>query len=153
MIIDIHSKADYPASALSNFTNHSFVFNAVACRSMEGLLQSLKFQDIATQNAVCQMDGPAAKEKGMTVDWRPFQTLWWQGQPMSRQGDDYQQFLTSVFMALYTQNEDARMALLSTGDAELIHSIGVQDACETVLTEREFCSRLMNVRNLLKNPN
>ncbi len=99
------------------------------------------------------MDGPTAKEKGMTTDWRPSQTLWWQGQPMARDGDEYQNFLTSAFTALYTQNENARVALLSTGDAELIHSIGVQDARETVLTEQEFCSRLMNVRNLLKNQN
>ena len=41
--MDIGSKAIYPASALSNFSPHPFTFDGVECNSMEGLLQSFKF--------------------------------------------------------------------------------------------------------------
>ena len=43
--MDIGSGTGYPSSALSNFAPHSFVFDGIECASMEGFLQSLKFQD------------------------------------------------------------------------------------------------------------
>ena len=39
--MDIGSKAGYPASALSNFASHPFVFDGVECASMEGLVQAV----------------------------------------------------------------------------------------------------------------
>ena len=46
-VIDISSRMkDYPEFApLSNFAPNAFVFDGVACASLEGLLQSLKVQD------------------------------------------------------------------------------------------------------------
>jgi hypothetical protein len=49
------------------------------------------------------------------------------------------------------QNESFRRALLATNNAVITHSIGRSKEAETVLTEREFCSRLMALRDLLKN--
>ena len=43
--MDIGSGTGYPSAALSNFAPHSFVIDGVECASMEGFLQSLKFQD------------------------------------------------------------------------------------------------------------
>lgn len=146
MTINIHSRGAYPASELSNFASHSFTFNNVACRSMEGLLQSLKFKDPEQQKNVCQMEGKAAKEYGLSVDWRKTQTLWWQGTAMARHGQAYQSFLDNAFHALYSQNADAKKALMDTGKQHIIHSIGVIDPAETVLTEKEFCDRLLKLR-------
>jgi len=41
--MNIGSGNGYPSSALSNFAAHPFVIDGVHCASMEGFLQSLKF--------------------------------------------------------------------------------------------------------------
>ena len=35
-IIDVYSKGEYPADALSNFYPHAFVIDGIQCASMEG---------------------------------------------------------------------------------------------------------------------
>lgn len=150
--MDIKSDIPGPASQLSNFAPHAFEFRGVPCGSMEGLLQSLKFPDPAEQRAVCLLVGKDAKEKGMTQDWRPSQTLWWQGMPMKRDSPIYQSFLDDAFNALFSQNRTARTALLATGEEDLTHSIGLADATQTVLTEQEFCERLAQIRQTLLPP-
>lgn len=145
--MDIKSDLPYPLCALSNFAAHDFTFRGVSCASMEGLLQSLKFNDADLQKDICQLSGKTAKEKGMTAqDWRASQTLWWQGTAMARESDVYQEFLDEAYDALFSQNAAARAALLATGNAVLTHSIGLADPRETVLTEFELCSRLQKIR-------
>jgi predicted NAD-dependent protein-ADP-ribosyltransferase YbiA (DUF1768 family) len=145
-MIDIFAKAAGPAGALSNFAAHDFIFRGVPCASMEGLLQALKFADCETQKSVCLMTGKAAKAKGLETDWRPTQTLYWQGEAIDRHGTEYQALLDEAFHALFTHNAAARHALLATGKEPLRHSMGVKDPRETILTEDEFCSRLVNLR-------
>ena len=53
--MDIGSRAGYPASALSNFAPHRFIFDDVECASMEGFLQSLKFKSPEMQKEVCEL--------------------------------------------------------------------------------------------------
>ena len=53
IIMDIGSGSGYPSSNLSNFSPHGFVVDGVECASMEGFLQSLKFQDPEMQKHVC----------------------------------------------------------------------------------------------------
>ena len=145
--MDIGSKADYPASALSNFAPHPFVFDGVECASMEGLLQSFKFDKPHIQVEVCKLVGIRAKRRGQkrNKNWKRVQKLWWQGQEYDRHGAEYQLLLDRAFSAL-AQNESFRKALLATQDSTLTHSMGKSKESDTVLTEREFCSRLEAVR-------
>jgi len=140
--MDIKSRLPYPANELSNFYPHEFNFRGVKCASMEGLLQSLKFENTKEQIAVCLMVGGEAKDKGLDKEWRKSQTLWWQGEPIKRDNPIYQELLNEAFDCLFSQNISAKKALKSTNGEKLEHSIGVQDIKETVLTEDEFCSRL-----------
>lgn len=55
--MDISSGAGYPASSLSNFAPHEFIIDDVKCASMEGFLQSLKFQNPDMQRYVCSLVG------------------------------------------------------------------------------------------------
>ena len=144
--MDIRSDYPYPLNALSNFAPHTFQFRGVTCHSMEGLLQSFKFQNPEEQKEVCLLAGKAAKQKGLEQDWRKTQTLWWQGNPVRRDSVEYQQMLDEAFKCLFSQSTEARKALLATGNAMLQHSIGVTDPKETILTTQEFCSRLMKIR-------
>ena len=115
---------------------------------MEGLLQSLKFEEIDTQQQVCKLVGIAAKRKGYGKDWWTEQTLYWDGQPIKRDSEEYQELLDEAFVALFTQNKTAREALLVTGNETLEHSIGKRSG--TILTQQEFCSRLMYIRTQLQ---
>lgn len=147
--MDIRSGSPYPANALSNFAPHSFVVDGVQCSSMEGFLQSLKFSSIDMQQHVCTLVGVKAKYKGKHKNWWRDQTLYWGGHPIGRHTQDYQNLLDRAYEAL-GQNEGFKKALLATGDAVIRHSMGKKDPSHTVLTEREFCSRLMRLRDKLK---
>lgn len=147
--MDIGSGTGYPSGALSNFAPHPFEIDGVKCNSMEGFLQSLKFESVEMQEHVCTLVGKKAKFKGKKKKWYRTQTLYWKGVPIERSSEEYQKLLDRAFNAL-AGNEKFRNALLATGDAVLKHSIGKKNERETVLTRREFCSRLTAIRERLK---
>lgn len=117
---------------------------------MEGFLQGLKFKSVEMQQHTCTLVGRAAKRHGSKKNWQETQTLWWNGEAIKRESQDYQDILDDAFNAMFDQNEKAQKALLASGDAVLKHSIGRRKQNETVLTINEFCSRLMNIRARIK---
>ena len=147
--MDIGSGNGFPSATLSNFAPHPFVIDGVECNSMEGFLQSLKFSNPEMQKEVCKLVGKAAKFKGKKKKWWRTQTLWWQGVEIPRDSEEYQALLDRAFDAL-AQNNGFRAALLATGNSVLTHSIGKTKITETVLTRQEFCSRLMRIRERLR---
>ena len=149
--MDIGSKHGYPASALSNFAPHPFEFDGVQCSSMEGWLQSLKFSNPEMQRHVCTLVGLAAKRAGRNKNWQRTQTLHWQGVTFERDSADYQTLLDRAYDALFQQSDSFRRALNASGNAVLTHSIGRTNPKETVLTQSEFCGRLMRIREGWKN--
>lgn len=149
--MDIGSRKGYPSSALSNFAPHPFIFDGVECASMEGLLQSFKFENHEIQKEVCKLVGFKAKKRGRgrTKVWRRKQALWWKGIAYPRKSIEYQKLLDRAYNAL-SQNKKFQKALLATGDAILTHTIGRNSESETILTQREFCRRLMRLRECIK---
>ena len=51
---------------------------------------------------------------------------------------------------MFSQSDSAKRALLGSRDAVLSHSLGKNKESQTVLTTREFCSRLMRIRQRLQ---
>jgi len=147
--MDISSGNGYPSSALSNFAPHPFVIDGIECASMEGFLQSLKFENPEMQVEVCKLVGKQAKFKGKKKKWWKTQTLYWRGIPIKRDSDEYQELLDRAYDAL-AMNTDFQKALLATHNAVLTHSIGKSKISETVLTTREFVSRLTKIRERLQ---
>lgn len=143
--MDIGSQNAYPACALSNFAPHPFIIDGIECNSMEGFLQSLKFENPDVQKEVCKLVGKAAKFRGKPKKWWINQTLFWQGVAYKRDSEEYQQLLTRAYDALF-QNPGFQSALKATGTATLTHSIGNNDIHHTVLTQREFISQLNRLR-------
>lgn len=149
--MDIHSKSNYPSNKLSNFAGHRFILDGVEINSMEGFLQSLKFSNPDIQEEVCKLVGFAAKQKGSKKNWRRNQTLYWRGIAIKRDSEVYQNLLDRAYEEMCRQSDGFRRALLATGDGILTHSIGRRRKNETILTSTEFCSRLMKLREKLKN--
>lgn len=150
--MDIGSGTGFPASNLSNFAPHAFTIDGVECASMEGFLQSLKFSNPEMQKEVCKLVGRAAKFKGKKKKWYRDQTLYWQGKSYKRDSDDYQELLDRAYDQL-SKNDSFRKALLATGNATFTHSMGKNKQSETVLTVKEFTSRLTKIRERLKKEN
>ena len=147
--MDIGSGKGYPSSALSNFAPHEFIIDGITCQSMEGFLQSLKFQDIEIQKYVCTLVGKKAKFKGKKKKWFKNQTLYWMGVELKRDSKEYQDLLDRAFEEL-SKNQSFKKALLATKKATLTHSIGNNKISETVLTRTEFTSRLTKIRERLQ---
>ena len=146
--MEIAYSAGWPAGELSNLAEHHFVFEGETCASMEGLLQSLKFEDEAVARSIRSLHGLEAKAAGQVRNsmWQANQILWWQGWRLHRGGLEYQSLLERSFRAMYTQNEEARCALVATKGAALEHALGGNDPESTVLTNGEFCRILNTLR-------
>lgn len=147
--MDIGSGKGFPASNLSNFAPHPFVIDGVECASMEGFLQSLKYNNIDMQKHVCTLVGKQAKFKGKRKNWYRKQTLYWQGKEYKRDSQEYQDLLDRAYNAL-AENNKFQKALLATGNATLTHRMGTKKQAKTILTEQEFTSRLMKIRSRLQ---
>lgn len=143
---DIKSGCKYPLSSLSNFAGHSFTIDGVQCNSMEGFLQSLKFKNPDMQLNVCLLIGRAAKFKGKKKNWKRTQTLYWRGVAIPRRSQEYQDLLDRAYQAMYDQCKSFRKALHLT-NGRLAHSIGKRNEADTVLTQKEFISRLHKLRD------
>ena len=74
---------------------------------------------------------------------------WWSGMAYKRTSPAYQSLLDRAYDAL-AQNHDFVTALLSTGLEPLTHSIGLLQEDTTVVTEKEFVSRLYRIRTRLQ---
>lgn len=144
--MDIGSGSGYPSDSLSNFAPHPFVIDGVHCSSMEGFLQSLKFESVDMQRYVCTLVGRAAKRKGHKKKWFKKQELYWNGETYKRDSPEYQYLLNRAYNELY-KNDGFRRALDATRGCVLTHSIGKSRQNETVLTTSEFCGKLTYMRD------
>lgn len=148
LAVDIQSKGKWPSCALSNFHPHPFVFDDIQCGSMEGFLQSLKTNDKKRQIMVCALSGKKAKQRS-TNTWKKEQNVYWNGAVYNRHGFRFQFLVRRAYRAMLKQNPQFRDALAKTGSKRLYHSIGNPDAHDTILTERELCTILTELRNEL----
>lgn len=144
--LDIRSNGMYPSGVLSNLCSNAFRLDGVLCNSMEGFLQSLKHQDPNKQRQLCQMKGGNARKRSVT-SWQTDQIVWWQGQAIDRQSDDYQRLLYRAYQALFDQNERFRAALMATRGITLTHTTGETDPFRTILTASELCQILTTIRD------
>jgi hypothetical protein len=140
--IDILSKKRGIAGRLSNFTRRDFMLDGVHCRSIEGVLQSLKFQNPNEQQIVCGLWGIQAKYAGENKNWKEDKILYWQGKPYKRESAEYQKLIDYIYKTVYEQDKQFQKDVKKAAKYRLIHSIGKTDILDTILTEKEFIDRL-----------
>lgn len=147
--IDIYSNGEYPANVLSNFSANAFVFDGVACASMEGFLQALKYRNREKQIAVCGLSGKEAKKAGnKKFLWKLTGTLYWNGKSYKRNSKEFDGLRFGAYKALL-ENESFRNALRSVKGKPLKHSIGKHNKRITILTEEEFINFLYKLSEML----
>lgn len=140
--VDIRSSASGAAGRLSNFTARTFVFDGVECGSIEGVLQGMKCPDAARQREICALAGGWARSAGREYDWRPEQTLYWQGKTFARLSRAYGEQIDRLYDAVFDQDESFREDLAQLRGRVIDHRMGHSDPAQTVLTRREFVGQL-----------
>ena len=144
--LDIRSNGLYPSNVLSNLCSNGFRFDGMICGSMEGFLQSLKRKELDKQRQICSMKGGNARKMSVT-SWQTDQIVWWKGQAIDRQSEEYQQLIRRAYQAMFEQSERFRTALMQTRGMVLAHSSGEESPYKTILTPAEFCSILTELRD------
>lgn len=144
--LDIRSNGLYPSNVLSNMCSNGFRFDGIVCGSMEGFLQSLKRKELDKQRQICSMRGGNARKMSVT-SWQTDQIVWWKGQAIDRQSEEYQRLIRHAYQAMFEQSERFRAALMQTRGITLVHTSGEPSSYKTILTPSEFCGILMDLRD------
>ncbi len=147
-MIDIQGGSKNPIAArLSNFTDRTFVFDGVACASIEGVLQALKAKSPSRRADICAMSGRQAKAAGTAHnDWKEDQLLYWMEDEIFRSSQEYQDLITRIYDAVYEQDSSFKQDLLALGLEQVSHIIGHSDPRQTVLTEVEMIYHINRLR-------
>ncbi len=135
MAIEFYRERDLPYGCFSNFSKHSFVINGQTWQTVEHYFQAQKFPGTPQEEAIRLAPDPlTAKHLG---NLRAFPLGWEHdnpggppfGQPEGRGFPiraDWETVKDSVMRdavrAKFTQHEDIRAVLLSTGDETLIEA-------------------------------
>lgn len=140
------------ARNLSNLYPMEFKFRGKKVRSIEGVLQGIKYKDKKTQNLIFNYSGVDAyhtRGANSADFWGETGVLYWQGKPMKRDSLEYELFLDELYLSV-SKNPIYKRCLLATGDKYLLHHIGHTNINETVLTRREYEERLNALREYLR---
>ena len=144
--LDIRSNGLYPSNVLSNMCSNGFRFDGIVCGSMEGFLQSLKRKELDKQRQICSMRGGNARKMSVT-SWQTDQIVWWKGQAIDRQSEEYQRLIRRAYQSMFEQSERFRAALMQTRGITLVHTSGEPSSYKTILTPSEFCGILTDLRD------
>lgn len=144
--IDI-SYSDNKSAVLSNLFPNKFVIHNVTCLSMESFIQSLREEDTELQNFICSnYSGFMAYKMRLSLrDWRKSGIVYWKGEKIFRNSEEYTDLISIAYHCLYEQNQLFRTILQRNKDKYLVHTIGCDDKTETLLTEEEYRYQLNNL--------
>ena len=137
---------------LSNLYPMSFKFRGKKVNSIESVLQGIKYKNKKTQAKVFGYSGVDAYHTRACNSfdfWGNDGVLYWQGKPIKRESEDYQNFVDELYLSVF-KNPLYFRALIATDDKYLLHHIGRVDPKETVLTRYEYESRLYALQRLAK---
>ena len=118
---------------LSNLYKSPFVYENRFHASLEGFLQSLKFEDKHEQECVARLHGFEAKRAGRVLYNK--ECLYFKDHKITRMDFTYHFLLEEVYIECFKQNETKLLALHTLSNCNVRHSIGKQTPTQTILTE------------------
>lgn len=142
-MVNAYFKSKNPVEKqISNLAHSPFMFRGRACLSFEGFYQGIKRSGDDIQNHIFQTFGLNAKNKS-----KPTKYVYFEDRTIIAGSDEHHDLLFEVQLAKYTQHEESRRALLSTGTAPITHNVGRDSA---VYPAKVYCRHLVKVRSLLR---
>ena len=147
---DISDQRGFPFGMLDPSAPVRFEIDGVECASLDGFMESLKFERIVDQKNVTKRVGADAKNQSKNKDFWPHNVkadreLYWQGESFKRNSKTFDRLLARVFRQMI-RNPIYHEALMSTEDADFTHSKGKANKKDTVLTKKELTDNLKAVR-------
>jgi hypothetical protein len=111
----------------------------------------VKFENREMQEECCSLVGAKAWMFGRNKapDWKVKQEVYWGGVALDREGIEYESLLEEFFDSVYKDENLNRDKLLLSGDLVLAHSSGAKEKKDSILSEGEFISNLVRIRNEL----
>lgn len=120
--INVVSNSSNPiARTISNLAETPFVLDGEHYRAVESFWQQLKFTDPAHRSRVARMEGPEARGEGARQGYPD--TISYGGRQIIPGTWNHWQLMEQACLAKFSQNAEARKALLATGDRPLIHVV------------------------------
>ena len=138
---------------LSNLYPIEFKLKGKKVKSIESVLQGIKYKDKKIQNLVLKYSGLDAyhtRAANTANFWGESGKLYWQGKEIDRQSEEYQLFLDDLYISA-CKNPIYKNSLLATGNNYLLHHFGNTNINETVLTRFEYEQRLNSLREFIRN--
>lgn len=118
--INVTSRAADPQVRLiSNFAPAPFELDGRAYASVEGFWQGLKYPKAADRRRVAALVAGEAKRAGEDIDYEA--TLEYEGRTIVPGTWDHWQLMHAACWAKFSQHDESRAALLSTGNRPLTH--------------------------------
>lgn len=106
---------------ISNLAHTPFEFEGQRYASIEGFWQGLKRSEPVERRAMARLWGSEAKEVGSRVD-QP-SAFDWQDVAIAAGSPEHWALMRAACMAKFSQNEEARAALLATEERWLTHKV------------------------------
>jgi predicted NAD-dependent protein-ADP-ribosyltransferase YbiA (DUF1768 family) len=104
---------------LSNFAATPFELDGLEYASVESFWQGLKFEDRVERRRVAALPGKQARAAGQSREYTA--TVTYQGEVIPVGTWRHWALMERACQAKFTQHEEARLALLSTGTRPLVH--------------------------------
>lgn len=150
--IDINYKSsDTRSRVLSNLNPYEFHYYGKLARSVEAVLQSLKYKDRKEKKKCYGYSGIDSWHlRGMEpYAWQKDGILYTPYGKIDRFSEDYQEFIDKLYYQVF-KNPLYRNNLLLSGTRKLDHTHGENSQKLTVLTRSEYISRLYALRYCLE---
>lgn len=153
MIEDISDERGFPFGMLDPSAPVRFEIDGVKCASLDGFVESLKFERIIDQKNISKRVGNDARKRGIEKDnpgnQKADRMLYWQGDTFKRNGKTFNRLLARVFREM-AKNARYQAALMATQDADFRYPKGKTNKKDTVLTKKELTDNLKKLRAELK---
>lgn len=153
MIEDISDERGFPFGMLDPSAPVRFEIDGVQCASLDGFLESLKFERIIDQKNINKRVGNDAKKRGKEKDnpgnQRANRVLYWQGDTFKRNSKTFNKLLVRVFREM-AKNARYQAALMATQDVNFRYPKGKANKKDTILTKKELTDNLKKLRADLK---
>jgi len=117
----VSTSSDSLAKIISNLATTPFELDGQRYLSVESFWQGLKFPSEDERQRLAGHEGPRARSEGLRQKYD--KTISYRGQEIAVGTWDHWQLMERACRAKFQQNEDARNALLATGDRPLAHVV------------------------------
>lgn len=143
---------------LSNLSYTPFQLGGQNFNSVEAFVQAIKLPPCEKRGRIQALHGFPAQRAGKNPNKKIAATklaggvpkVYWQGREIDYCSGEHLRLIESAIRQKFHSSEEARQALLATGDRPIVHVTGRPTRAITSLTPQSFCEILERIRGELR---